>query len=584
MCSVLIPARNQRERLLGTLDSIARTRIDLSRVEVVVVDDGSEDGTCEAVREKSYAFDLSVHRIDRGSQSAATNEALRHARGEIVLSSAQDILFDPDLFAQHLACHERFRDEELVVLGYLPYPPGMEVTPFMFYLVHGGYQFAYYLIRDPYNVPPNFLYAPNFSARRDLLLEVGGFDERFPYGCQDTDLGIRLAQRGARIVYNPDAVGYHNHPMTLEAYLGRQELIGAAVLHLQDKHPDHEGGKHVHDLVLQQYLMCSDARLDRAHARIARAERELRDGGVDWESLWDRAFCQCRPVHGWSEREQATLRAVERLFQSYHTILGFFWARGYLNESLATHGAERVQRWLDARLAKMQASIPVRRTVERRLAAHGFQRRLCSARDYRFSLVVHDVADYRQALRLLESFEDPPAGRCNVQVVMVLDTGNFSAEELEHLSDLAELVPCSEANGDVLGALAHCEAELVAVISAGVEPLYPEAQHVAEKLLTRVPGLAVVGGAIAEGSTSRRRYGYRLDGASLTGSEMDVAGTTPIDVVIPECCWFRKSVVSQLLEQEAQEEPSPWNFRICRLAARASRPVIHVPQLAVRAR
>jgi glycosyltransferase involved in cell wall biosynthesis len=133
--SVVIPSHNGRERLALTLDSIARAEFDLSRVEVVVVDDASTDGTLEAFRDRRYPYRLAIHRVEFRSQSAATNEAIRRATGTYVLSSAQDILFHKDMFARHLAWHEKLAGEDVAVLGYLPYPEALPVSPFMYYQI-----------------------------------------------------------------------------------------------------------------------------------------------------------------------------------------------------------------------------------------------------------------------------------------------------------------------------------------------------------------------------------------------------------------------------------------------------------------
>ena len=61
----------------------------------------------------------------------------------------------------------------------------------------------------------------------------------------------------------------------------------------------------------------------------------------------------------------------------YQTILGFHWARAYLEESLRVDGVERFPRRIGARLRKAQTSIQIRRTMERRLDELGLEIRVC---------------------------------------------------------------------------------------------------------------------------------------------------------------------------------------------------------------
>ena len=52
----------------------------------------------------------------------------------------------------------------------------------------------------------------NSSISRALFLELGSYDESFRhYGSEDLELGYRLSRAGVRFVYNPKAVGYHDH-------------------------------------------------------------------------------------------------------------------------------------------------------------------------------------------------------------------------------------------------------------------------------------------------------------------------------------------------------------------------------------
>ena len=61
--------------------------------------------------------------------------------------------------------------------------------------------------------------------------------EDFPYGCQDSELGIRMALQEVPLRYNADAIGWHWHPQTLETYSSRQYRAGQSTVQLARLHP-----------------------------------------------------------------------------------------------------------------------------------------------------------------------------------------------------------------------------------------------------------------------------------------------------------------------------------------------------------
>ncbi len=582
--SVVIPSYNGRERLAATLESIAAVDFDLGRVEVVVVDDGSTDGTFESFRDRTYPFAFRIERGGSSSQSKTTNEAIRLARGVYVLSSAQDILFEPAMFRKHLAGHERDPGAETVVLGALPYPPQLDVTPFMFYLVNGGYQFAYFLIRDRLRVPPNFLYAPNFSIRRDVLERVGLFDEDFPYGCQDTDLAFRLVDAGVRILYEPEAVGYHNHPVEIEGYCKRQLAVGASMFDLSRKHPDYEGEPAYRDMVLSQYLMFSDVQLDLARRKIERLQPLLeREEHRGYPELWNRTFCDGSGNKlTLGPAESKTYEIVRELFEAFHGILGFHFTRGYFEQALAVTGPEKVESWVRRRVNKGQASVQLRRNLRRRLRQHGIEWEPSDRRDYRVSRIVTDLADYAAAIEYLEPFQSPPAARCNCQLVLVLDEETFGPSERARLEDVAEIVVARDHDRAVLEALSRCRAPVVTVASALVEPVHAENELLVDRLFERVPALSALSGGLGT-ADGRRLCGHNTEGEPVL---LDVAcrdGMIAVDAPIREFCCLRGSMVEQLLaDVDDVAEGTAWNAELGERIRRAGQQVWHVPDLDVR--
>ncbi|MCD6169778.1 MAG: glycosyltransferase [Candidatus Latescibacteria bacterium] len=253
LVSVIIPSRNNKSILLKTLNSLSRQTIPPEQYEVIVVDDGSTDGTEESISQVNPPFELRYYYQEFKGQSAASNLGIKKARGHFTLLTCSDIIAKENLLEEHLRTHNRFK-EDIVVLGYIPYSPEIKVTPFMEFLITDGPLFAYQLIEDKDDVPPLFLYAPNVSVKTKRLIEVGMFDEEFKYGAQDSDLGIRLRLRGLRMVYNEKAIGYHYHPTNVNAFCYRQKMAGKAAFLLASKHPKISSIYDLKNRVLKDYL------------------------------------------------------------------------------------------------------------------------------------------------------------------------------------------------------------------------------------------------------------------------------------------------------------------------------------------
>ena len=235
--SIVIPTRDRRERLIATLDALDRQRLDGAQAEVVVVDNGSSDGTPAALRERAGTLPLTVLSEPREGASFARNRALEHARAAVVLLLGDDMVPEDDgLLAGHIALHGEHAGAGYAVLGRVRWAE--PVDPFMRWLETAGFQFSFdHIAAGPVD-PAAYLYSSHASLAAQALRHAGGFDgERFPYLMEDTELGIRLRRRGLRLEYHPELGVRHHHPQTLDGYARRMEAIGAAARRLRELHP-----------------------------------------------------------------------------------------------------------------------------------------------------------------------------------------------------------------------------------------------------------------------------------------------------------------------------------------------------------
>ncbi len=197
--SVIVITHNRLPHLKRCLESLARQSFE--GFEVVVVDDASGDGTPEFLRASSQAF----VRLDKNAGvSGARNAGIKAARGEILVFTDDDCTLPPNWLANLLA---PYRDPAVAGVGgkvkvlpddYVSFEEGGvnrfgQVEP-----LHAGEGFHPYLV------------GCNASFRREALEAIGLFDETFFYGYDESDVCLRLQQRGYKLVFADGALVHHN--------------------------------------------------------------------------------------------------------------------------------------------------------------------------------------------------------------------------------------------------------------------------------------------------------------------------------------------------------------------------------------
>lgn len=241
--SVVIPTHNRRTLLARCLDALARQSILPEEFEVVVVDDGSTDGTAEWLESRRYPFPLRSLRQANQGPGAARNAGVEHARGELVLFLGDDIIAHEHLLEEHLLAHAEHPEPEAAVLGHVDWPPWLRVSPVMRYVCgEDTRQFAYHYIPHLPRLDFRFFYTSNVSLKRRFLLEAFAagirFDPCFRHAAlEDTELAYRLQARGLTLHYRSGALAYHDHPMDLEGFARREERVGEMAVVFYRKHP-----------------------------------------------------------------------------------------------------------------------------------------------------------------------------------------------------------------------------------------------------------------------------------------------------------------------------------------------------------
>ena len=236
--SVVIPTFNRLEVLAEVLHALEFQQ-GAPPFEVVVVDDGSSDGTSAWLRSRTFNLPLRVLSQENRGPAAARNTGVAVAQGQWVAFLGDDTVPSPGWLAAHREAHRRHGDDlHVAVLGYTGWHSRMRLNPFLRYINEHGLQFGYALIDDPEDVPFNFFYTSNISLSRDILL-AEPFDLRFPYAAwEDIEVAYRMKKRGLRMVYEKSATVAHDHPTDLGRFAARQERAGFCAVVFYRLHPE----------------------------------------------------------------------------------------------------------------------------------------------------------------------------------------------------------------------------------------------------------------------------------------------------------------------------------------------------------
>ncbi len=231
--SVIVATHNRREMLRRCLESLVEQTQDPSTFEVIVADDGSEDGTAEMAESFAAPYRLRVLRLPKRSHAAAQNSALELVQGARCLLLDDDMIASPSLVAAHAAAHRE--DPATIGVGTITQQPPDARDWYAH--AHARSWNAHYEEFDHRAANWTDCYGANLSAPRATLVEIGGVSTDVPTG-KDLDLGFRLSQAHCTPRYLPDAKGVHNDGKRSPRMLEDAARQGAMHLELAHRHPE----------------------------------------------------------------------------------------------------------------------------------------------------------------------------------------------------------------------------------------------------------------------------------------------------------------------------------------------------------
>jgi hypothetical protein len=237
LVTVVLCRRDRAGALRLSLESLCRQTLPPDAFEVVVVDDGSTDGTREVVREFEPRLPVRYSHQRPAGVATARNHGLFLARGILVLFLDDD-LADAALLERHVAAHQRFPEPWYAVLGATRLDPSIATDPLMRFMSEGGWA-PLASPRLPAGEPldPRWFLAGRSSCKRGFLVQKGTFNAAFRHAGEGLELGRRLAQHGFGVVHAPDAVTAVARPLDLDHACLAQSREGEASALFHRLHP-----------------------------------------------------------------------------------------------------------------------------------------------------------------------------------------------------------------------------------------------------------------------------------------------------------------------------------------------------------
>lgn len=243
--SVVILTYNQRDFTLRCLESIKPLMAD-DRYEVILVDNGSTDGTRSEV-EESYKSVKYLYQNKNLGVAAGRNVGLREARGKKLMLLDNDTIV-PSGAIEALSAYLDGHPEVGLVAPRLESPDGRlqkswKEFPGIFRKICNvmtrGKSSHYSETLPDSEIEPFYVIGAAQLFTRDVLDKCGELDENIFYGPEDADFCIRVRKAGKKVVYNPKVMIIHDWQRVttgkIFSPMGRKHMKGLLYFYLKHR-------------------------------------------------------------------------------------------------------------------------------------------------------------------------------------------------------------------------------------------------------------------------------------------------------------------------------------------------------------
>jgi glycosyltransferase involved in cell wall biosynthesis len=229
--SIIIPSFNGRKSIQSLLHYIELQ--EFTDFEVIVVIDGSTDGTDKALRSKKYPFKLTIVEQPNKGRAAARNSGVKEAKADILLFVDDDMRLEPDVLNRHIELQHKTPGG--FIMGTAREDHKLAQTDFQNYRAYLS------SIWEPKTSERQseeeiFLMAAHVSVDKAIFLKLGSFDERLT-DAEDFDLALKAHCQNVPIYFHNEIIGWHDDLVTCQSYIRRQRQYRIAQRKLAEINP-----------------------------------------------------------------------------------------------------------------------------------------------------------------------------------------------------------------------------------------------------------------------------------------------------------------------------------------------------------
>jgi peptidoglycan/xylan/chitin deacetylase (PgdA/CDA1 family)/GT2 family glycosyltransferase len=231
--SVVIATYNRAAQLRTCLDALARQDDVAGAFEVIVVMDGSTDGTRQLLAGYRAPYPLRAIYQENAGQCRALNRGVAEAAGRFCLLLDDDIIPGPGLVAAHLLAQRE--GAGVLATGRLTMDPPPHADWYVLQFCGSWLRHYQRLDAGQRQVAISDCYSGNLSFPRDAFVAVGGFAVDLARG-YDIELAVRLARSDLPVVYLSSASAINNDRKTSGQLLRDEEDAGASAVEIYRRH------------------------------------------------------------------------------------------------------------------------------------------------------------------------------------------------------------------------------------------------------------------------------------------------------------------------------------------------------------
>lgn len=324
MLSVIIPTRNRCKLLQNQLESLAAQTLPFEEFEVIVVDNGSSDNTTGIVKKFTHRLvNLRYFQEFEPGLHAGRHRGLKEAKGEILVYTDDDIRASPTWLE---AISENFSSSEVVLVGGNNYPDFQDEVPGWLEKLWSrpsmggqgiGYLSVLSLPEGRHEIDPLLVWGCNFSIRKQVLLEAGGFHpDGFPKelirfrGDGESYVSRYVLENKLRCIFDSRASVYHAvtpERMTFEYFRQRAFNEGVSSSYALLRYKKRSRSIYLYSRALTRYILNRINQLQKVtkvnDQEISRLFLVMREGHQEGFEYHQRMYREDPEVRTWVHKK-----------------------------------------------------------------------------------------------------------------------------------------------------------------------------------------------------------------------------------------------------------------------------------------